>query len=191
MILGRHNVVARQKEGFSLSVLDKAVHESYDDDTNENDVMLLRLSADAPPQFTPVRLPSERPDLSQAGPLTVMGWGSLKYNEFASVTQQEVDVDFVPPEVCVSSYDGESPITESMMCAARDGADSCKGDSGGPLVVRSSNPDEADLQVGVVSFGTGCADAIFPGVYADVHAYHPWIMERLAEWGIQIPCASL
>ena len=200
--LGRHQInIPNPEEGLTLSVVDTAIHEGYKKGTKgDYDVMLLRLSADAPPQFTPVRLPSERPDLSQAGDLTVMGWGSMQAAletpvGRGSVTQREVDLDFVPLEVCKTNYDhngdGVSRINESMLCAARDGADSCTGDSGGPLVVRSNNPDEADLQVGVVSFGVGCANPKYPGVYADVHFHHLWIMERLAEWGIQIPCASL
>ena len=39
------------------------------------------------------------------------------------------------------------------------------GDSGGPLIVKESDGDQ-DVQVGVVSWGVGCADEVFPTVYA-------------------------
>ena len=39
---------------------------------------------------------------------------------------------------------------------------------GGPLIIEGDEGD--DVQVNVVSFGTGCADADYPGVYARVSA---------------------
>ena len=56
-----------------------------------------------------------------------------------------------------------------MICAGEKGKDSCQGDSGGPMV------DAAKKQVGVVSWGIGCALAGYPGVYARVSTYADWI----------------
>jgi hypothetical protein len=68
----------------------------------------------------------------------------------------------------------ELGITETMICAnyTDGGRGSCQGDSGGPLLV---NTNEGFQQVGIVSFGTGCADGRFPGVYARVGEFTDWV----------------
>ena len=65
-----------------------------------------------------------------------------------------------------------------MICAAREGKDSCQGDSGGPLITA----DGRDIQVGIVSFGEGCADLNYPGVYASVAAHYDWIISLVDQW---------
>ena len=51
------------------------------------------------------------------------------------------------------------------------------GDSGGPLVCQRC--DSCNWYVaGVVSFGKGCAQASFYGVYANVVEFEEWIAER-------------
>jgi trypsin len=48
-----------------------------------------------------------------------------------------------------------------------------QGDSGGPLLVEG-------VQVGVTSFGRGCADPRYAGVYARVSRYVDWIKTNSA-----------
>lgn len=42
------------------------------------------------------------------------------------------------------------------------------GDSGGPIV-------QGDVQIGIVSWGNGCARAEYPGVYTKVSSYIGWL----------------
>ena len=109
---------------------------------------------------------------SNSTQLTVMGWGDTNASEEVqeiSNELMEVDVNLISNEECEQSSDGMGlsyldQIMENMMCAKDLGEDSCQGDSGGPLVLKSSQG--ADVQVGVVSWGYGCADEDFPGVYS-------------------------
>lgn len=62
------------------------------------------------------------------------------------------------------------PVTQ--LCAGNGGTDACQGDSGGPLVLRTAS---GPVQVGVISWGLGCARPENPGVYMRVSAYAGWI----------------
>jgi trypsin len=75
----------------------------------------------------------------------------------------KVTVPIVDRAKCAEMY-APNEIPSYMICAAPEegGKDSCQGDSGGPLF------DEDDTLVGVVSWGNGCAQAKYPGVYANV-----------------------
>ncbi len=60
-----------------------------------------------------------------------------------------------------------------QICAGDARIDACQGDSGGPMI--SPRADGTPVQVGIVSWGLGCADANRPGIYTRVAAYKWWI----------------
>ena len=81
---------------------------------------------------------------------------------------------------CSNDYiDYHIPVTDSMICAGYQGVggkDACQGDSGGPLVCNSKgNP----VLVGIVSWGEGCGEKKYPGVYTRVTPILDWIQEKM------------
>jgi hypothetical protein len=115
--------------------------------------------------------------------LLVMGFGRLKEGGETPDFLQEVEVEYVTNNVCNQreSYNGQ--ITNQMLCAGfRDGGlDACQGDSGGPIVRRKEMPDGTfvDTHVGVVSWGSGCAQARKYGVYSRTSSRYAWIRSTI------------
>lgn len=70
-------------------------------------------------------------------------------------------------------FEGVGVDPTLQMCAGAGGTNSCQGDSGGPLVARSLA--DGPVQIGVVSWGLGCAREDSPGIYSRVSAYTGWI----------------
>jgi len=94
--------------------------------------------------------------------VTVIGMGTLSSGGSTPSAIQEVTVDYITNADCCGIYSYScAEITDRMLCAARTGKDSCQGDSGGPLFVDLG--DDKYKQVGIVSWGYGCADSRYPG----------------------------
>ena len=77
------------------------------------------------------------------------------------------------------AFDGLVIGADTHICAGVGEVDSCTGDSGGPLVHRREG--EAPVQIGIVSWGLGCARADAPGIYVRVAHYKDWITSIISE----------
>lgn len=82
------------------------------------------------------------------------------------------------PEFCETAFESKGYDSDAQVCAGfvDGGVSSCQGDSGGPLA--GIDKQARAYQIGIVSFGVGCALANSPGVYARVSAYKDWILGR-------------
>nr|CAI5835085.1 unnamed protein product [Callosobruchus analis] len=118
--------------------------------------------------------PGESQVVSGCPPCRVaVGWGATKQNGQTATKLQEVKVPIMSNVDCKKTGYG-SRITDNMMCAGypEGKKDSCQGDSGGPLLVQNGTAYQI---VGIVSWGEGCAQANYPGVYTRVNRYISWI----------------
>lgn len=113
-------------------------------------------------------------NISAGTSLVVSGWGTLSSGGQSPDKLMEVTVPFVTNDVCNSNEAYGGQVQDTEMCAGlkQGGKDSCQGDSGGPLVFEKNNEY---YQVGVVSWGEGCAAADKYGVYGDVAKLRGWI----------------
>jgi len=137
------------------------------------DVALIELTT--PLTFTdqvqPVCLPMNSDPMVEPNSVWVTGWGTTSESGSLSNTLRQVMVPIVSDATCTQEYRNDFK-PETMFCAGIVGKDSCQGDSGGPLVYQK---DGAWYQYGIVSWGAGCAEDRFAGVYSKTSAYCPFI----------------
>jgi Ca2+-binding RTX toxin-like protein len=99
----------------------------------------------------------------------VSGYGLTSEGGVGSDTLRHASVPVIGDSTCGSGgvYGGDF-LSAVMLCAGllAGGIDSCQGDSGGPLHAPAAGG--VLRQVGVTSFGEGCARPNRPGVYARV-----------------------
>ncbi|API56503.1 peptidase C14 (plasmid) [Rhizobium leguminosarum] len=170
-----------------LAVDEVIIHEDFDRKVFANDIALIKLSE--PAKSKPAILASASDDDVEAAghPAVVTGWGYTKADhgwddKYLPTELQEVELPIVPREDCRAAYRDSSmrmnPIDERNVCAgyAKGGKDACQGDSGGPLVAQ--RPDKRWIQLGIVSWGAGCAEAEHYGVYTRVAAFRDWIAAK-------------
>ncbi|WP_317620009.1 serine protease [Streptomyces sp. CBMA156] len=165
VIVGRDDM--RGTTGREVAVRSVWVHPGYSFAANMNDVAVLTLaeSQGARPVVELVGQGESAP-YAAGTRAQVYGWGDTTGRGDYSPTLRGVDVPIVPDHVCAQAYPGGEDgkfDARGMVCAGeeRGGKDACQGDSGGPMVVQGR-------LVGLVSWGTGCAEAAHPGVYTRV-----------------------
>lgn len=145
-----------------------------------NDIALVRL--EHPARQPPLRIAEGYSDLIIEGErATVIGWGTKRLNPTHYADRlQHVEVPIVSNDVCSAPQSYAGDIHEEMMCAGftEGGSDACLGDSGGPLVVNSGNSWQ---QIGIVSFGEGCGEPNFYGVYTRVPSFQEFISTTVCQ----------
>ena len=172
--------------GFQRSDVSQIiVHPSWNPANFDNDIALLQLttpisiggSGQGATAIIPL-VPASVGSLSTANTL-VSGWGNTSTVGSAYPADlYKVVLPVIDNSICNNASHYNGSITNNMLCAGYDvgGYDSCQGDSGGPLAIFNSGQFQL---AGVVSWGTGCAQPLRPGVYTRVSQYTPWISSSI------------
>ncbi|MEU9758387.1 serine protease [Streptomyces sp. NPDC047985] len=121
----------------------------------------------------PIDLPTLKIATSTAynnGTFTIAGWGAATEGGSQQRYLLKATVPFVSDAECQAAYGDLVPGEE--ICAGlidTGGVDTCQGDSGGPMFRKDDSG--AWIQVGIVSWGKGCARPDYPGVYTEVSTF--------------------
>ncbi|XP_073831833.1 transmembrane protease serine 9 [Musca autumnalis] len=171
VVVGSSQLYAKEVDMLQYHVQEIVKHTGFNLTSMMNDIGLLFINGYIPWNWpTAQAILLNDMELNFNVPCNVSGWGKtemgvvpnhLLYAEVRSISYTNCDAVY-----------GNIPL--NMICAgnfASGGVDACQGDSGGPLVV-------VDRQVGIVSWGIGCGQALNPGVYTNVSFYYDWIVEN-------------
>uniref|UniRef100_A0AAV2J5L6 Transmembrane protease serine 5 n=1 Tax=Knipowitschia caucasica TaxID=637954 RepID=A0AAV2J5L6_KNICA len=181
-IVTRSSAKMAQHLGYAVEKI--IYNKNYNHRSHDSDIALMKLRT--PLNFSdtirPVCLPQYNYDLPGGTQCWISGWGYTQPDGIQSPdTLKEAPVPIISAKKCNSScmYNGE--ITSRMLCAGytEGKVDACQGDSGGPLVCQDDNVWRL---VGVVSWGTGCAEPNHPGVYTKVAEFLGWIYDMIENY---------
>lgn len=172
--------VVGHKRGF-IDIRNAVLHPSYNRRISLfNDIALIRLKKSIGTNSSHfVNLPSRLNDSMETycAVGTAMGWGRTEKG-ISSKELRCVDLDIISTETCLALY--QSPDFNKnkhlMICTLTRNKDACQGDSGGPLICNNTG-----VQIGIISFGKGCATPNYPGVFTRVDTYLDFIYDTLAK----------
>jgi trypsin len=159
--------VLSQNQGQIRFASDAFIDPRYNGQRNQSyDAAVLKLDR-AVTGIKPIKLATgSQNDLETPGRLlTVAGWGVTSEGGNPSLRLREVSLPVVADSTAKRVFSSEYFPSLMVATGGEKGKDACQGDSGGPLF----NPGPTSTQVGIVSFGRGCARAGVPGVYTEVN----------------------
>jgi trypsin len=182
-------VLNLKETGHNFKIKQVIKHPNYRPATFSNDLALVELQDEidfAATGLSAVKLAT--PDFEKNGhqdpgmDSTVYGFGNIEQSR--PNTTKDLNKVVVP---VVSNEEANAPqayagrVDATMIAAGypAGGKDSCQGDSGGPMVIFDQQNEP--VQVGVVSWGFGCARPDKYGVYAKVSAGYEWIMKTITK----------
>ena len=179
--IGIHDLLKASTQGQTAQVKAIYIHHLYDKQTYANDIALIKLTTE--PNLASITLAKNdgHGELLAGTKLTVMGWGNTEKDPDKSSypsTLYQVNVPYVLRSNCQNLGGNYHHVSDNALCAGfiNGGKDSCQGDSGGPLIYQYEDRIE---QVGIVSWGDGCAQPQAYGVYTNVSYFDKWIKKTI------------
>ncbi|CAF4504732.1 unnamed protein product [Rotaria socialis] len=182
--------------GLSIAVGMNLLAESatYDPSSNGNDIAILRLDRplDLSISASTARLCIHRLNMASnvnmypqnSSTLVAIGWGTLYFHaNFIPDQLQQVTVNQVSSNADTCSITIHHPDLQFCAGVNSGGKDTCQGDSGGPLMHFESTQRRWML-AGITSYGKGCANPFYSGVYTRVAAYTNWLKSHIVNDGL-------
>ncbi|MDX3761288.1 S1 family peptidase [Streptomyces mirabilis] len=149
------------------------INPDYTDATNGDDVAVLTLSTSM--SYTPASYVASTDTGVYATGATarIIGWGTTSESGSSSNQLRTATVPIVSNSSCAGSY-GSEFVASDMVCAGytNGGTDTCQGDSGGPLLI-------GGVLAGITSWGNGCAEAGYPGVYTRLTTFSSLVKTQI------------
>jgi secreted trypsin-like serine protease len=188
VVVGR--TLLNSSQGEVRSVKSRFIHPNYKPKSASFDYDAAVLGLKQPVLgIPPIKLATAaQNNLEQAGrKATVAGWGDTVQRPACTPSNsdpaypyrmREAQVPILSDSeanqlfgnICPYSGALRSAYTPTLMVAAGGiGTDACYADSGGPLFIANAVSGK-DTQIGIVSFGPGCAPDVYPNVYTEVNA---------------------
>ncbi|XP_044841347.1 granzyme H-like [Mauremys mutica] len=176
--LGPHNISEQERSQQEIPVCHQILHPQYDNETTNNDIMLLQLAETVKLNkwVKTIPLPRTNKRVKPGTKCSVAGWGrtSRQSKSAPATTLQEANLKVLEDDLCLKNpdltyYDYDA---STMMCVGdpKKGKASFMGDSGGPLMCGRTAQ-------GIVSRGSQKSTS--PGVYTRVSTFIPWIEEMM------------
>lgn len=194
--LGEHNLdTDAEAQHIDIAVIKVIRHPKYDKKDGHTDLAILVVDQDISfsRSIMPICIPTEEPVRTrnyEGYTPFIAGWGRTQEGGTSANILQELQIPVLPNTKCAERYKvqrrliSEKQFDDAVLCAGylTGGKDSCQGDSGGPLMIPNRGPDGETyyFQIGIVSYGIGCARADVPGVYTRVQTFVDWIQEQVA-----------
>jgi secreted trypsin-like serine protease len=147
-----------------IDVVRAWAHPRWNQNKLEFDVAVLKLAQPATGiDVGTIRIPAsgDRRHEKTGQKSLVAGWGSTFSGGSAVTHLRRTQLEVYAFKTCRRAWAGAVALGPEHICAFAPSRDTCQGDSGGPLFVRTG---KGAVQIGVTSFGYGCAERI-PGVY--------------------------
>ncbi|XP_037919468.1 trypsin-1-like isoform X1 [Hermetia illucens] len=169
VVMGTMDRFIRTATTLSYTITSFKYHEQFNTEDMRNDIALMFLNGQVPPNFPTVQPISPATYAVQPGSICqINGWGTDAFQGAASNILLTANVTLFSPKDCRRRY-GDM-LLSGMMCAGdwSGSHDACQGDSGGPLVYQRT-------LIGIVSWGNKCGSPDWPGIYTNVTYYQNWI----------------
>ncbi|XP_076621621.1 soluble guanylate cyclase 89Db [Colletes latitarsis] len=181
LVLADNNRPKLDKQAIVRRIKSVIIHENFHSYTYNNDIAIIEMDrpVDVNGIVRTACLPEDKAIDYTGATATVVGWGQTGETEPVSDELRKVNLPILSQEECDEAGYHKNRITENMFCAGfLDGKlDACFGDSGGPLHVKGTY---GHLEVvGIISWGRGCAEPNYPGIYTKLTNYLGWLKDHL------------